>query len=131
MVKNYLGNFGKVSVVLILFTTAAFAVDRESLYGEWGTEQQCHRELITPKGTKHAAPFTIGPDWFAHGEVWCRLIWSNVTLTTDGLFAMASSLCGEDAVRDYQVDFKLTGNVLTLIWNQEYKNGPLMRCTAR
>lgn len=116
--------------VSILFTTPAFAVDSELLYGEWGTEQQCRGDLIIPKGTKHATPFNIGPDWFGHGEVWCRLIWSNVTPTQDGLVAVARTLCGEDAVRDYQIKFELIGDELNLLWNVGHKNGPLVRCPA-
>ena len=121
----------KVSIALSLAIAPAFAVDRNKLYGEWGTEQQCQRALITPKGTKRAAPFDIGSDWFGHDDVWCRLIWSTVLQTPDGLVAMAKALCGEDSVRDYQAKFELTNDALSVTWNLLYKNGPLMRCTIK
>lgn len=120
----------QASIALVLFSTPVFAVDRSILYGEWGTEQQCLRTLITPQGTKHAAPFDIGPDWLSHGDVWCRLIWSTVNETPHGAVAWAKTLCGEDSVRDYQIKLQLTDDALTVIWNLQFKNGPLSRCTA-
>ena len=106
-------------------------MDRGDLYGEWGTKSQCARTLITPKGTKFAAPFDIKPDWLGHGEVWCRLIWSTEETTEDGLFAVARAICGEDAARDYTINFRLRGDKLTLKWSFQFTNGPLMRCNAR
>ena len=119
----------KVSPVLIaLFVTApAFTADLDSLFGQWGTEQQCLQALITPKGTKRAAPFNIQADWLGHGDVWCRLNW----LTTDpDQVAMAHALCGEDNVQGYRINFILKGSELTLVWNLQLRNGPLMRCTS-
>ncbi len=116
--------------ILILFflTTFAHAADRELLYGEWGTKDQCARELITPNGTKLAAPFEIKSDWLGHGDVWCRLNWSNATSESNGLFIAAHGQCGEDSVINYRINFRLRGDKLTLSWNQWHKVGPLMRC---
>ncbi len=121
----------RVSVIYLVFTVPSFAVERESLYGEWGTESQCARAVITPEGTKHASPFDIQPDWMRQGGVWCRLIWTSTVLTPEGIFATASSLCGEDAVRDYQIKFELSGETLMLTWSQGTRNGPLSRCPVK
>jgi len=106
----------------------AFASDRTSLYGEWGSETQCTRSLITPKGTKLAAPYDIRPDWLGHGDVWCRLNWGSESSTADGLFAVARAICGEDTVRSYTIDFRLSGDKLILTWDRWHKAGPLERC---
>ena len=45
------------------------------IYGEWGTNTQCARSLISPGGTKHATPFDIRESWLGHGGLWCRLSW--------------------------------------------------------
>lgn len=115
-------------LILIFTTTLVHAADRESLYGEWGTEAQCARAPIIPTGTKLAAPFEIKPDWLGHGEVWCRLKWGNASSESDGLFVTATGLCGEDSVRGYRINFRLRGDELTLSWNQWHKVGPLKRC---
>ncbi len=103
--------------------------DQQLLYGNWGTTAQCDRTLISPTGTKHAAPFEIKPDWLGNGDVWCRLNWISTTSTEKGTFAIASALCGEDEVRDYRLSFELLANQLTITWNQQIQNGPLQRCT--
>jgi hypothetical protein len=117
---------------LFVFVTGFFlssiATGHEALHGLWGTEAQCARTLITPQGTKRASPFDIRADWLGHGDVWCRLLWSSVVATDSGTVAMAKGLCGEDAVRDYQIRFNLAGDALTIIWNMQHNNGPLRRC---
>ena len=100
----------------------------ELIFGKWGTDKQCARELITAKGTKRAAPFEISTDWLGHGDVWCRLKWGTPTTTSDSLFTHAHALCGEDAVRAYLLKFYLTKSELTFTWNDSYKTGPIMRC---
>jgi len=115
-------------LALAILTMPAFAADRASLYGNWGTEAQCTHALITPEGTKRAAPFDIRPDWLRHGDIWCRLHWGNLEQTTAGIFTVAQAQCGEDAVRAYTIKFRLNDSELTLIWNLWIKNGPLMRC---
>ena len=118
--------------VLTIFTMPAFAADRSLLYGKWGTEAQCNGALITPQGTKRAAPFDIRPDWLKHGDVWCYLNWGTVAPTSGGgIFTVAQAQCGEDAVRGYNIKFRLDESELTLVWNLWIKNGPLMRCTER
>lgn len=117
-----------IPALALLFTSAVGAADLDSLYGEWGTEMQCSRTLITPRGTRHASPFVIKRDWLQHGEVWCRLNWITEGTTTDGYYAMASALCGEDGVRSFRLSFKLSGDLLTLSWNPRLINGPLRRC---
>ncbi len=115
-------------LILLFSATLVHAAGHESLYGEWGTEAQCARELIIPTGTKLAAPFEIKPDWLGHGEVWCRLNWSNAFSESNGLFVQAFGQCGEDSVRSYRINFRLRGDKLTLSWNEWHKVGPLMRC---
>lgn len=104
------------------------AMDPDRFYDVWGTEEQCSRQLLTPEGTKRAAPFDIRMGWLGHGDVWCRLNWGTVAPTEDGLFAIAQALCGEDSGRSYDVKFRLRGDQLTLVWNLWLRNGPLMRC---
>jgi len=113
---------------LCLFASSAFSSDVEPLFGQWGNEAQCSRALITLKGTKHFAPFDIRPDWLGHGDVWCRLTWSASGSSPAGVYARAFALCGEDSIRDYQINFELSEGELTLRWNQDFKNGPLRRC---
>ena len=104
------------------------AADPDLFYDVWGTEQQCSRQLLTPKGTKRAAPFDIRSEWLGHGDVWCHLSWGTVAPADDGLFAIAHALCGEDTARSYDIKFRLRDDQLTLVWNLWLRNGPLMRC---
>jgi hypothetical protein len=117
-------------VLFNVFTLSVTASSeyQQALYGEWGTETQCSRELITPQGTRRAAPFDIQRDWLEQGDVWCQLIWRKVSATDDGLFGLASALCGEDTGRSYDLRFRLSGDQLTLVWGLWHKNGPLERC---
>ncbi len=73
-------------------------------------------------------PFDIRPDWISHGDIWCRLNWMNVGLTTDGVQAQTHAICGEDDARDYRIRFNLKGSELTLTWNLWHVNGPLTLC---
>ena len=102
--------------------------DKEALFGQWGSESQCARALIAPKGSKFAAPFGISADWLEHGDVWCRLNWKPASQSADRLFAFAYALCGEDAVRGYSIKFYLSGSELTIHWNDSHEVGPLRRC---
>ncbi len=121
----------RINITFLLCASPALAFDRDSLIGEWGTEQQCEGELITPTGTKHATPFEIRPDWISYGDVWCRLNWATASPSSTDTFETVKALCGEDSVRDYQITFKLSDDdALTIVWNQWHKNGPLMRCPA-
>jgi hypothetical protein len=114
---------------LLLPVTAALAADQQRLFGKWGTDAQCSRALLIPNGTKKAAPFDIRPNWLAHGDVWCRLIWLNAGTRSGNYFSIARALCGEDAVRNYYITFTLSNEELVLDWNLPLKNGPLKRCT--
>ena len=120
--------FKLASIALVLFIAPAHANDKEPLYGKWGTEAQCAGELITPKGTKRASPFDFQSQWLRNGEVWCRMNWGVVDKTEGGLFTVAQGQCGEDSVRGYNINFRLVGDELTLVWNLWHKVGPLMRC---
>jgi hypothetical protein len=100
------------------------------LYGQWGTAAQCAGDLITPHGTRRAAPFEIRNDWLNHAEVWCRLNWISSVASTTGFFAVARGLCGEDDVRDYQIRFDFSIDQLTISWNELIVNGPLQRCIS-
>ena len=119
-----------LSIALLSFAqlSSTHASELDTLFGEWGTENQCARGLITPKGTKHAAPFEISKNWLGHGDLWCRLTWIGTDTNPDGQVSFAYGQCGEDAVRDFQIKFKLEGDELSLIWNTFHKNGPVMRC---
>ena len=112
----------------IVCLSSLYASDLEQLLGVWGTEQQCARELLVPGGTKKAAPFEIQPDWLGNGDVWCRINWTAVKATENGVDAMAHGLCGEDNVRDYQIRVILSGEELQITWNFFHSNGPLFRC---
>jgi len=115
---------------LLLFAPLVIAQDVQPLVGLWGTDKQCAGELITPKGTKHAAPFDLRPDWLGHGEVWCRLNWWSVDqLNEGGMTALAQAVCGEDIERDYKIRFNLRDDTLTIVWDWEFQNGPLKRCS--
>jgi len=105
-----------------------FSAEVQPLFGQWGTEAQCARTLISPKGTKKFAPFDIRQDWLGHGDIWCRLDWSTTRSSSAGLYAVAHGRCGEDTVREYQISFELSESELTLRWNQDFENGPLRRC---
>ena len=120
----------RIAAVLapLLLTIAVHADNKELLYGEWGTDTQCARELINPKGSKHAAPFNIQPDWLEQNDVWCRLSWLSVTENTDGVVALAQAQCGEDSIRDYRITFELIESELNIRWTLSLKNGPLLRC---
>lgn len=115
-------------IFTISFIGSALASDQSMLFGSWGSEAQCARSLITPTGTKRAAPFEIKQDWLLQGDIWCRLSWVTTVLEDDGGYAIASALCGEDAVRDYRIDFTLADNQLIVLWDQQIANGPLQRC---
>jgi len=120
-----------IVLTLLVFTSispSVFAMDREVLYGKWGTTAQCAESLIVENGTKRATPFDIRPDWLELGNVWCRLDWVYSKITSAGTFAVTRALCGEDSARDYQISFNLVGDELTLVWDERVKNGPLMRC---
>lgn len=110
-------------------SASAYSSDQQQLYGEWGNESQCARALITPKGTKRFSPFEVRPDWLGHGDVWCRLTWTTVRKTQEGVYAVAGARCGEDTVRDYEIIFSLINDELSLTWNRGFQNGPLERCS--
>jgi len=129
-IKNEWKNTLRILFVLSFVSPQAYAQDIESLVGVWGTEAQCSGSLITPKGTKRAEPFDLQSDWLGHGGVWCRLNWwSSSPTDADGRTAIAQAVCGEDGERDYQLRFNLDGDALTIIWNWQFKNGPLRRCS--
>lgn len=116
------------SVLMLSLPTLPQASAQEALFGEWGTENQCARELITPKGTKLAEPFVISQDWIGHGNLWCRLTWLGSDAGQGPSVTFAQGQCGEDSVRGYQMKFQLEGEELSIIWNSFHKNGPLQRC---
>jgi len=118
----------KITLVFFALSTLVLATDHEQFYGQWGTESQCSRQAIIPNGTKLAAPFDIQPDWLGHGDTWCRIRWGTTTKTSNGLVAVAHALCGEDTTRSYNIQIRLAGTELTLIWNLWHKNESLMRC---
>jgi len=119
----------RVLFVLFCFAPQVCAEDVQPLLGLWGTETQCEGSLITPKGTKRATPFDVRPDWLGNGDVWCRLNWWSVyPLESNSMTATAIAVCGEDIERDYKIRFNLDGETLTIIWDLELQNGPLMRC---
>lgn len=129
MSRLFMHRYQLVNLSILLLAVSPVKADQHpDLFGSWGTEQQCIGELITPKGTKRAAPFIIDKDWLAHGEVWCRLNWLNITKTDDGVNAQAIGLCGEDTESDYRIRFILSNNELTLVWNLWHENGPLKQC---
>lgn len=117
-----------IAVIALALTVTASIDYQDALYGEWGTETQCARGLITPRGTRRAAPFDIQSEWLQQGDVWCQLIWRKVAPTDGGLFGLAGAVCGEDTARNYDLKFRLNGDELTLVWGLWHKNGPLKRC---
>ena len=72
--------------------------------------------------------FDIRPGWLRHGGQWCRLSWFPAQPRENGLFVTSHALCGEDSNRSYRLDFDLSGEELTLIWDEQLANGPLRRC---
>lgn len=104
---------------------------RAGLLGLWGTPAHCSGTLLAPGGTVRAEPFEVLPGALRHGALWCRLAWYPVVARGDGLFVSARAACGEDAPRGYRLDFVLTGDRLTLIWDEKLLNGPLSRCAPR
>lgn len=118
----------RLLLVLVFIAPPVFAKDIQPLVGLWGTEAQCAGELITPKGTKHATPFDIRPDWLGNGDVWCRLNWTSVQTKATGTLAIAGAICGEDTERDYRITFRLVDDALTITWNLTFHNGPMKRC---
>ncbi len=115
---------------LALFAGPAFSDAAAPFIGVWGTEAQCSHSLISPNGTKRAVPFEIRSDWLSHDGIWCRLNWSSVGTSENGLYAINRSICGEDDARNYHIKFDLNGDQLTIIWNFSHVNGPLMRCLS-
>ena len=115
-------------MALIIGVPVSNATEADPLHGSWGNEQQCAGALVTPKGTKHAAPFIISTDWLKHDEVWCRLTWLSNNASEDNVSASAFALCGEDTDREYQLKFELNFGELSIFWNLFHKNGPLRRC---
>lgn len=115
----------------ILFALLAFPVsadERQAFYGTWGTAKQCAGELIKPGGTVAAEPFEIRDEWLRQGRIWCRLDWFPIESREDGLFTGAYARCGEDAVRDYFLRIKRSGDQLTLHWDLLQSSGPLAQC---
>ena len=115
-------------LLILLFTAPASAGEREALFGTWGTPKQCARAPIKDGGTVLAEPFELTSLWLRQGRIWCRLKWFPVEPRKDGLATGAFAQCGEDAVRDYLVRMKLSGDALTLYWGFRHANGPLARC---
>jgi len=118
----------RLLLVLVLIAPMAFAQEIQPLIGKWGTDAQCSGSLITPKGTKRAAPFDVRTDWLEYGDVFCRLNWTSAQSTADGTRAIARAICGEDTQRDYLISFNLSGDTLTLVWDLVFQNGPMGRC---
>lgn len=116
--------------LVVALTSPVAADERAVLYDTWGTPQQCARSTILPHGTKTAEPFEIRPGWLRHGQLWCRLTWFPAQSRKDGLFVSTHARCGEDSVNGYRLDFALSGDSLTLIWDQSLINKDLRRCNA-
>ncbi len=114
--------------IFLLALSPAMADERTALYGLWGDERQCAAQPIVPGASLLAQPFEIRPGWMRHGIIWCRLDWLLVEPRGDGLFASTRAQCGEDAVRDYRLDFALSEETLTMIWDERVVTGPLPRC---
>ncbi|MEO1469326.1 MAG: hypothetical protein AAFV86_09725 [Pseudomonadota bacterium] len=108
----------------------AAADGRAVLYGTWGTEAQCARDLLRPDWPVRAEPYVIGEHWLQHGQFWCRLSWFPVSERENGIFTGAVALCGEDGVNGYRLLLTLSGEELTLSWAGSITNGPLRLCPA-
>lgn len=118
----------RLLLVLVFIAPQVFAQEIRPIVGVWGTDAQCAGALITPKGTKRAAPFEIHPDWLENGDVWCRLNWTSVQTRASDTRAIAEAVCGEDMERDYQITFRLIDDALTIVWDWTFQNGPMRRC---
>jgi len=114
--------------MILMAMLAGPAQATDALWGRWGDARQCAGALLLPGGTVRAAPFELSPGWLRHGPTWCRLTWFPPQPRTDGLFASARALCGEDSARSYRLDAVLQGAELRLIWDETLINGPLRRC---
>ena len=119
----------RLLLALVFIAPPVIAQEIQPLVGLWGTEAQCTGALITPKGTKRATPFDVRPDWLGKGDVWCRLNWTTVQTTATDTVAIAQAVCGEDAVRDYRLTFRLVDDALTINWDLFFQNGPIKRCS--
>lgn len=122
--------FLRAPLALLLAVAAAPAdAGPEAIYGTWGSAAQCIGAPSIAGGTRRAAPVEISESWLRQGEIWCRLDWfdTGAAGVSRGYFA-ARALCGEDAARDHALGAHFDGSTLTLIWNQEWIDGPLQRC---
>lgn len=102
------------------------------VFGTWGTQNQCDHDPIKAGGTLLAQPFEFSGDWLRHGSVWCHLKWFDPDIRENGIFVVSKATCGEDARRRYNLGILLDNSVepveLTLFWDEDVINGPLLRC---
>lgn len=106
----------------------AHGAEPSVFFGRWGSVAQCAQVPVLPGGSKLAGAFEVSPGWLRHGETWCKLDWIVVSERDNGVFASARALCGEDAARGYALGVFLSGDDLTLIWDDALINGPMRRC---
>lgn len=118
-------------IIMLMFTTSAFADKRETLYGTWGTDKQCSGAPIVPGSLVQSEPFEINSQWLRRGVIWCKLSWFPVEDRQDGFFTGANAICGEDTVQKYILSMTLAKDELTILWGHSNKKGPLKLCKGR
>ena len=100
----------------------------ESLFGTWGTEVQCAAHAADNMQDQRLFPLIISNEWIQQGWIYCYLQWRGHNTDSNNIQAFALAQCGEDTIRDYQLEFNLETSELKIQWSKNFTTDPLQRC---
>ena len=99
-----------------------------ALLGTWGTARQCAAHKSGRVDDPRLFPYIITRDWIKQGFIYCYLAWYEQTGDAVGNQAFAFAQCGEDHLRDYQLEMNLHDGKLRIQWSQDFTTRELQAC---
>lgn len=99
-----------------------------ALLGIWGTARQCAAHKSGKTDDPLLFPYIITHDWIKQGFIYCFLAWYEPTRNIRGNQAFAFAQCGEDQLRDYQLELNLRDGKLSIQWSEDFTTQELEAC---
>jgi len=128
-------------VLMIMFSTQVLAQAQFSLQprlsgnkapsallGIWGTARQCAAHKSGKTDDPLLFPYIITHDWIKQGFIYCFLAWYEPTRSVGNNQAFAFAQCGEDQLRDYQLELNLREGKLSIRWSDDFTTRELEAC---